>query len=176
MDYRRQYQPGGSYFFTVVTHNRRPILTTDENIDRLRSAFRQIQAKHPFHIDAIVVLPDHLHTIWRLPEGDADFSTRWRKIKHFFSVGVSQGVASVSKQRKREKGVWQRRFWEHGLRDENDRRRHMDYIHYNPVKHGLVSVRSRWPFSSFHRAVKMGWYEADWGISEPEKIRGMEWE
>ena len=176
MDYRRYYQAGGSYFFTVVTHNRRPILTTEENIQRLRKAFRHVQAKHPFHIDAIVVLPDHLHTLWRLPEGDADFSTRWRKIKHFFSIGVAKGVVSNSKQRRREKGVWQRRFWEHALRDEHDWRRHVDYIHYNPVKHGHVSLPAQWPFSSFHKAVKMGWYEMDWGASEPDMIRGMEME
>ena len=176
MDYRRYYQPGGSCFFTVVTHDRRPILTTEENIQRLRRAFRHVRTKHPFHIDAIVVLPDHLHTVWRLPEGDADFSTRWRKIKHYFSIGASKGVVSSSQQHKREKGVWQRRFWEHALRDEHDWRRHIDYIHYNPVKHGHVLTAGQWPFSSFHKAVKMGWYEPDWGASEPDVIRGIELE
>ena len=174
MDYRRLYQKGGWYFFTVVTHDRRPILTDQKNIARLRKAFRYVRAKHPFKIEAIVVLPDHLHTIWRLPNNDDDFSVRWRKIKHFFSISVNPGVTSDSKQRKREKGVWQRRFWEHALRSEEDWRRHIDYIHYNPVKHGYVSIPKEWQYSSFHRAVKKGWYDINWGDSEPSVIKNME--
>jgi putative transposase len=116
-------------------------------------------------MDAVVVLPDHLHCLWRLPERDSDFSTRWRLIKHFFSSGQKQNTP-----------IWQRRFWEHTIRDEEDWGRHVDYIHYNPVKHDLVSSPSEWEFSSFSRAVERGWYSAGWGAVEPVSIRGMHFE
>jgi putative transposase len=188
-EYRRLFQPGGCYFFTVVTEGRRPILI--ENIDRLRRAFRMGLARRPFQIDAIVVLPDHLHAIWRLPEGDSDFSTRWMHIKRCFSAGLDGGVRndgldgsmgtlrfahptfrpalqaapiSESKRKKREKGVWQRRFWEHAIRDEADWRRHMDYVHYNPVKHGYCAAPRDWRYGSFWRCVRAKLYEPDWGI------------
>jgi len=172
--YRRVFQPGGCYFFTLVTERRHPILI--DNIDRLRRAFRVGIERRPLHIDAIVVLPDHLHTIWRLPEGDADFSARWMHIKRAFSAGLdSQGV-SHSRRHKREKGIWQRRFWEHLIRDEADWRRHMDYIHYNPVKHGLCQAPRDWPHGSFRRCVAEGLYEPDWGRDMPADLRGVEWE
>jgi putative transposase len=115
-------------------------------------------------VDAIVVLPDHLHAIWTLPEGDADFAVRWRLIKSAFSRGMPHGERiSVSRAAKNERGFWQRRYWEHTLRDERDLARHMDYIHFNPVKHGLVARVRDWPYSSFHRMVKLGIYPADWG-------------
>jgi len=157
MQYRRFYQSGARYFFTVVTENREPLLI--ENIERLRAAFRLCLSRYPFEIEAIVVLPDHLHTVWRLPEGDANFSKRWMVIKRKFSAGLPSRVVSDSKTNKREKGVWQRRFWEHCIRDEHDWRQHVDYIHFNPVKHGYVSAPQDWLYSSFNQAVSKGWYE-----------------
>ncbi len=129
----------------------------------LRAAFRETRRRHPFTIDAIVVLPDHLHAVWTLPEGDADFATRWRLIKGDFSRRLPDGErVSASRRQKGERGVWQRRFWEHTLRDEDDFTRRVDYIHFNPVKHGHA-VRARdWPYSSFHRMVRLGIYPEDW--------------
>ncbi|APA66517.1 REP-associated tyrosine transposase [Janthinobacterium sp. 1_2014MBL_MicDiv] len=151
MRYRRAFQPGGSFFFTVVTAHRRPVFATATAVDFLRHAFRTVRHKRPFNIDAIVILPDHLHCIWTLPEGDADFMTRWRLIKTWFSKHA--GI----------KDTWQHRFWEHVLRDGRDLANHVDYIHYNPVKHGLVEQVIDWPYSSFHRYLKQGWCAADWG-------------
>jgi putative transposase len=178
MRYRRSYQPGGSYFFTLVTYRRQPLLSIPENIDRLRTAFKRETEKNPFTIDAIVILPDHLHTLWILPEGDHDYSSRWSRIKRYFSIGSvgAHALQSPSRSRKREKPVWQRRFWEHVIRDENDWRRHMDYIHYNPVKHGHVRMPGEWPYSSFARCVKKGWYPPDWGATEPENLKGINYE
>ena len=160
--YRRNFLPGGSYFFTVNLADRRRALLT-EHIDLLRAAFRQVRARHPFAIEAAVTLPDHLHAIWTLPNGDADFATRWRLIKSAFSRGLPRGERiSASRAAKDERGIWQRRYWEHTLRDEDDFVRHLDYIHFNPVKHGhAVRVRD-WPFSSFHRRVRLGAYPIDW--------------
>ena len=178
MRYRRCRQPGGCYFFTVVTYRRKRILTNEENVTRLRMAFLREKANHPFDIDAIVVLPDHIHAIWTLPSGDVDYSGRWNRIKRYFSVGVvdADSAPSQSRLQKREKAVWQRRFWEHTIRDEEDWRLHMDYIHYNPVKHGLVDLPGLWPYSSFGRCVKKGWYDPNWGSTIPESIRDMEYE
>ena len=173
MEFRRCYQPGGWYFFTVVTHARKPILTCPENITRLRQVLRHIKDKRPFVIDAIVILPDHIHTVWRLPQGDADFSTRWRMIKRDFSIAMQGNNVSRPHRVKGEKGVWQRRFREHAIRDEADWRRHVDYIHYNPVKHGYVDNPAAWPYSSFNLAVRKGWYPQDWGRQEPATTRGM---
>ncbi len=169
MQYRRAKIEGATYFFTVVTHNRRRFLTQPENIDLLRESFRYVMAKSPFTIDAISILPDHLHCIWTLPEGDADFSSRWRSIKSYFSRKCDvqyQGQISESRQKKQEKAIWQRRFWEHLIRDEEDYINHVDYIHYNPVRHGLVKAVKDWQYSSFHRYVKQGIYDENWGISE----------
>ena len=119
---------------------------------------------HPFQIDGIVILPDHLHTLWTLPEGDDDYSLRWRQIKSAFSRRLDEGeTVSASRSRKRERGVWQRRFWEHTIRDDEDFARHLDYIHYNPVKHGHVKRVADWPYSSFHRHVQQGIYSLEWG-------------
>jgi len=169
--YRRAYQAGGWYFFTVVTYGREKILTHPKGIERLREAFQQVMGKHPFSIDGIVVLPDHIHCLWRLPEDDADFSVRWRLIKRHYSIGFDAAVTG-----RREKRIWQPRFWEHLIRDEEDWRRHMDYVHYNPVKHGYVNAAGDWPYSSFKNAVKRGWYPANWGSLEPETISGMDME
>jgi len=163
MEYRRQFCPGGTFFFTVVTEKRRPILV--ENIDRLRAAVRRIRTDRPFEIEAAVVLPDHLHMVWTLPEGDSDYSTRWNLIKRCFSTGLPALTTSRSQRAKREKGLWQRRFWEHQIRDEQDWRNHLDYIHFNPVKHGYVQRAIDWPYSSFKRYVRQRFYESDWGQS-----------
>jgi putative transposase len=169
--YRRVRIPGGVYFFTVVTHQRAPIFTDPENVAHLREAFRKVMVARPFEMEAVVILPDHLHCLWRLPEGDDDFSGRWREIKKVASRGVNPTTNTRG-----ERPVWQRRFWEHAIRDEADWRSHMDYIHYNPVKHGLVTRPTDWPWSSFSRAVARGWYEPAWGESEPDNIVGMQLE
>jgi len=162
-NYRRHRIKGGCYFFTVVMADRSTSLLT-KHIDHLRAAFREVMAAHPFRVDAIVVLPDHLHCVWSLPDGDDDFSTRWRQIKSAFSRNIPHEAPRPDSQRKKgERGIWQRRFWEHTLRDEADYRRHIDYIHFNPVKHGHVGRVADWPHSSFHRFVKAGIYSADWG-------------
>jgi REP-associated tyrosine transposase len=160
--YRRNFIAGGSFFFTVNLAERRRHLLT-EHIDELRDAFRRVRRRHPFMIDAMVVLPDHLHAAWTLPEGDADFATRWQLIKSAFShsLPASERI-SDSRAARGERGIWQRRYWEHTIRDEGDFARHVDYIHINPVKHGLVTRVRDWPFSSFHRMVKLGVYPEDW--------------
>ena len=170
-NYRRVYLPGGVYFFTVVTLNRVPIFINEDRVEALRQAFRKVMAARPFEIDALVVLPEHLHCIWRLPEGDADYSSRWREIKK----AVSRQIG-MSTNARNERMVWQRRFWEHAIRDEEDWRRHMDYIHYNPVKHGLANRPGEWAWSSFCNAASKGWYEETWGANEPTTIAGMDCE
>jgi putative transposase len=167
-NYRRNFIAGGSFFFTVNLAERRLQLLT-EHIDELRAALRQTRQRFPFKIDAMVVLPDHLHAVWTLPEGDANFATRWRLIKSMFSRSLDTGEPiSDSRAAKGERGIWQRRYWEHAIRDENDFARHLDYIHINPVKHGLVSRVSDWPYSSFHRMVKLGIYPEDWAGVVPD--------
>jgi putative transposase len=161
-NYRRNFVPGGSYFFTVNLADRRLRLLT-ENIELLRAAFRYVRGRHPFGVEATVVMPDHLHAIWTLPEDDVDFAMRWRLVKAAFSRGLPGGEGvSMSRAAKGERGIWQRRYWEHTLRDEGDFARHVDYIHFNPVKHGHVSRVRDWPYSSFHRMVRLGVYPADW--------------
>ena len=163
-NYRRMRTAGGTWFFTVVTANRRRILASQRAIAVLRESVAEVRSSLPFTVDAWVVMPDHLHAIWSLPEGDADFSKRWGRIKSAFTKRC--GARHVSEAR-RYAGIWQPRFWEHLVRDENDFAMHMDYLHYNPVKHGLVDRVSEWPWSSFHRCVQRGIYAADWGQSEP---------
>jgi putative transposase len=157
-----KFIPGGGYFFTVNLSDRRRRLLT-EHIELLRRAVRRTQERHPFTIEAMVVLPDHLHAIWLLPEGDADFSMRWRLIKTEFSRALPAGErVSQSRADKGERGIWQRRYWEHTLRNAEDLARHTDYIHFNPVKHGHVGRVADWPYSSFHRMVREGIYPASW--------------
>jgi putative transposase len=161
-NYRRNAISGGSFFFTVNLAERRRRLLTD-NIDLLRTAFRDVRRRHPFGIEAIIILPDHLHAIWTLPENDSDFALRWRLIKRAFSRGLPAGERiSASRASKGERGIWQRRYWEHTLRDEADFEKHVNYIHFNPVKHGHVSRVRDWPHSSFHRMVRLGIYPLDW--------------
>ncbi len=150
--YRRNFIPGGCFFFTVNLADRRLRLLT-EHVEALRSAFRETRQRHPFATDAVVVLPDHLHAVWTLPEGDRDFATRWRLIKSKFSRNIAVGESiSASRAAKRERGIWQRRYWEHTIRDEDDLARHVDYVHINPVKHGLVHESAIGPI---HRST--GW-------------------
>ncbi len=161
-DYRRAKVPGGTYFFTVAIAERRRSLLTD-HIDDLRHAFRVAHAARPFVVDAIVVLPDHLHCVWTLPPDDADFPVRWAHIKQAFSCRIPWGEPRrASRIAKRERGLWQRRYWEHLIADEDDLKHHVDYIHYNPVKHGHVTKVADWPHSSFHRYVRSGLYPFDW--------------
>ncbi len=161
-EYRRHFVPGGTYFFTVNLAERSQRLLV-EHIALLRRAFAETRREHPLELDAVVILPDHLHAILTLPPGDADFSVRWRKIKARFSRGLPRAERrSASRIGKGERGIWQRRFWEHAIRDEEDLRRHMDYIHYNPVKHGHCRRVVDWPYSTFHRYVASGVYALDW--------------
>lgn len=163
-DYRRVYIPGATWFFTVNLAERHGNRLLVERIDALRAAFAAVMEKHPARIDAIVVLPDHLHCLWTLPPGDTDFSTRWNLIKGGFSRGIDKRERiSASRAKRGERGIWQRRFWEHLIRDETDFQRHMDYIHWNPVKHGWVRAVADWPYSSFHRLVRLGTYPGNWG-------------
>jgi REP-associated tyrosine transposase len=161
-NYRRARFDGSMFFFTVVLADRSSTLLVSE-IDRLRRAYSAVQERHPFDTVAICILPDHVHAIWSLPSGDADFPTRWNSIKGGFSRGLDARPRSPSKIVKREKGIWQRRYWEHAIRDEADYERHVDYIHFNPVKHGYVSRVADWPYSSFHRYVERNELPSDWG-------------
>ncbi|WP_305908080.1 transposase [Methylomarinum sp. Ch1-1] len=163
-EYHRLYIPGASWFFTVVVADRKKRSLLLDNIATLRQAFRYVKQRHPFNIDAVVVLPDHLHCMWTLPEGDSDFSTRWNLLKGHFSRSLEEGERVINSRSKRgERGIWQRRFWEHMIRDQVDFNQHVDYIHWNPVKHGYVAKVSDWPYSSFHRYVKAGIYSENWG-------------
>lgn len=162
-DYRRNRVEGGTYFFTVAIAQRHLELLV-QHIDLLKAALRDEKKYAPFINLGFVVLPDHLHAIWRLPRGDADYSSRWRRIKSSFSRALPKGEpVSNSRISKGERGIWQRRFWEHTIRNEEDLQRHLDYVHYNPVKHGLVSSAADWPHSTFHKYVARGKYSRDWG-------------
>lgn len=159
---------GSMFFFTLVTQNRRPILTTPLGRRCLREAIAYCRTRHPFDVTAIVLLPDHLHAVLDFPLGDNDYSTRLRLIKSRFSTlwirrGGSEVVVNASRKRRQERGIWQRRFYEHTCRDEEDVRRCIDYIHVNPLKHGLVARVIDWKWSSFHRYLKEGYYGPEWG-------------
>ncbi len=166
--YTRAFIPGGTFFFTVNLADRSKTLLTDHT-DKLRDNLRIVRDRHPFHIDAIVILPDHLHAIWTLPPGDADYPVRWALIKAGFSRGLPR-IERIGSSRiaKGERGIWQRRYWEHQIRDESDYARHIDYIHYNPVKHGYVKSPIDWPQSSIHRYVREGILPSDWGANYAE--------
>jgi REP-associated tyrosine transposase len=161
-NYRRAFVPGGCWFFTVNLLERRQRLLVD-HADALRNAFEETRKKYPFDIVAIVVLPDHLHAVWSLQPGDADFSTRWRLIKARFAKALpKQEWLSAVRQARNERGIWQRRFWEHLIRNDADYARHIEYCYINPVKHGLVARVQDWPHSSFHRDVRRGIFPLDW--------------
>ena len=176
-DYRRWYLPGATYFFTLITCNRQPLFWNSAGREVLGRVMREVCQEQPFSTRAIVLLPDHLHTIWTLPTGDCDYSTRWRKIKGRFAsrwvdVGGLEVLPSLSRIAKGERGVWQRRFWERSVRDEVELERLCDYIHFNPVKHGHAGRPQDWPWSSFHRFVRSGDYSADWGRQLPDDHYG----
>jgi len=177
-NYRRS-RDGNCYFFTVITGLRRCVFDSEKARLALHSAIEMARAKRPFAIEAMVLLPDHLHCVWTLPEGDNDYSTRWASIKSAFSRKADEflviGRVSGSMRNKRERGVWQRRFWEHQIRDDDDFRAHCDYIHYNPVKHGLAMSPWDWEFSTFRRFVGLGIYDRMWGgagLQLPEIVSG----
>jgi putative transposase len=153
--YRRNLVPGGTFFFTVALADRRSSTLVD-HISSLPAAFRVTRSERPFTIDAVVILPEHLHAIITLPPDDFDHSGRWRRIKSYFTRHVVARGVAVERNHKGEYALWQRRFWEHTIRDENDFARHVDYVHFNPTKHGLVSRVSNWPHSSFHQYVRNG--------------------
>jgi putative transposase len=168
MRYRRVVAKGGTYFFTLNLADRSSALLV-QHVAVLRRVIQQVRSAHPFEIQAIVVLPDHLHTIFTLPPGDAEYGMRWSLIKAGFSRGFSAGEqVSSSRLHKRERGIWQRRYWEHQIRDERDLQQHVDYIHYNPVKHGYVSQAAQWPYSSLHRYATRRWLTVRWGTGEAE--------
>ena len=167
--YRRANQAGATYFFTVVTYQRRTFLCNDDVLLALRCAIDKTRAQYPFTIDAWVILPDHMHTIWTLPPDDADFAIRWQLIKRYVTLACGAALhrpnlMTPSKIKHRESTLWQRRYWEHQIRDDEDYAKHMDYVHFNPVKHGLVQSAVDWPHSSFHRYMKQGIYTKDWAL------------
>lgn len=165
-NYRRIHTPGATWFFTVNLAERIHNALLVDQIDVLRQAFRYVKQRHPFDINAIVVMPDHLHCILTLPEGDTDFSIRWNLLKGQFSRSIEKGERiSASRVSKRERGIWQRRFWSHLITDQEDFNRHVDYIHWNPVKHGWSKQAADWPYSSFHHYVRLGVYALTWGCA-----------
>jgi len=165
VQYRRNVVPGGTFFFTVALADRRSTTLLD-HISTLRFAFRKARSERPFKIDAIVVLPEHLHAILTLPEGDPDFSHRWRRIKAIFTQRVLYQGEIIRQRDRTGRTLWQRRFWEHTIRDDSDFSRHADYIHINPTKHGLVANPADWPHSSLHRFIRRGIVPPDWGNAE----------
>jgi len=168
VNYRRNFVPGGTFFFTVTLADRRSKALVDR-IDLLRNALRAARRERPFLIDAVVVLPDHLHAIFTLPPGDSDFSGRWRRIKGHFSSALIDVSMELKRRPNGDLALWQRRFWEHTIRDEGDFARHIDYIHFNPVKHVLVQRVRDWPYSSFHRYVREGTLPDDWAGDASER-------
>jgi putative transposase len=167
-EYRRIRTKGATYFFTVVTHERQPILCLPESLKAMQTVFADVARRFPFGMDAWVVLPDHIHVIWTLPEADSNYSTRWAMIKkditkHLRSSVYTDAASTESRAHHRDGSVWQRRFWEHQIRDEPDYRSHLDYIHFNPVRHGLAAGPREWKCSSFRKWVALGGYEEDWG-------------
>jgi putative transposase len=178
-EYRRAFLRGGTYFFTVVTYNRLPIFSAKPSVHLLNWCFDQTTGILPFKIEALVILPDHLHTIWTLPDNDSDFSTRWKLIKGTFSkhyAGIRTKDTPESMTRKGEKAIWQRRFWEHVIRSEEDFERHCDYIHHNPVKHGFVKSPIEWENSTFEDFVGRGLYPPEWGGEIGKEIADLNFE
>ena len=167
-DYRRYYVPGGTYFFTLKTENNAPVFHDISAVRLLGNIMRQEQQSYPFNVIAMVLLPDHLHAVWTLPSGDINYPKRWGRIKSAFTKqhlqdgGVEQ-LVSTSKQKYRRRGIWQRRYWEHTIIDEHELSAYVDYIHWNPIKHGYVTRAIDWPHSSFHRYLKSNSYPPNWG-------------
>ena len=162
-DYRRAWHPGGTYFFTVNLLQRQGNDLLTRHIELLRTVVKSVRQRHPFKIHGWVVLPEHLHCVIELPPDDADYSMRWQLIKMDFSKALPRTERlSAVRARRGERGIWQRQYWEHLIRDERNYRAHMDYVHINPVKHGLVECVADWPYSTFHRMVAEGIYPANW--------------
>lgn len=173
-EYRRIKTPGGTFFFTVVTYGRRQLLTNPEVRQALREGIIKVRQSLPFAIEAWVLLPDHLHAIWTLPGNDDGNAARWAVIKSWVTKkcnNLFNSEMNINKSRKnrQEGGIWQRRFWEHVIRDDQDFHRHLDYLHWNPVKHGYVETPMAWPYSTIHRFVAQGLYPSNWGGGEIEK-------
>jgi putative transposase len=161
VNYRRLKITGATYFFTVTLYDRTSTLLTD-HVDLLQTAMQQTKSQHPYQTKAFVILPDHLHVIWQLPPRDDNFSIRWKKIKTHFTRNLIKRGFFVTKNHRNEYNVWQRRFWEHVIRNEDDYKNHINYIHYNPIKHHLVTRTRDWPHSSFHHFVRKGLLPIDW--------------
>jgi putative transposase len=180
-NYRRVKVEGGTYFFTVVTYNRLPILTKENSRAILHDAWQNTNQRFPFETLAVCLLPDHIHCIWKLPEGDANYSVRWKEIKRLFTKNYLKEIGpgeerNESRLKRDEAAIWQRRFWEHLIEDDIDLETHLDYIHYNPVKHGYVNRPTDWEFSSFHRLVKESIYDNDWVGGEEGRLQRYCWE
>jgi putative transposase len=174
-EYRRFDLPGATWFFTVNLAERSGNRRLVDHVEELRAAFRRTLSTRPFRIDAIVVLPEHLHSIWTLPEGDDDFSTRWRMIKEHFSRAMPHDERiTQSRARRRERGIWQRRFWARALTSQADCNVHMDYVHWNPVKHGYVLRPIDWPYTSLGRLIEAGVYEREWALAGEQVIEAGE--
>ena len=181
-NYRRLFVPGGIFFFTVVTCHRYPFFRDAKARELLGDAIRTVQQVAPFQLTAIVLLWDHLHCLWELPPGDSDYPSRWKAIKDQFTtdwlaIGGHEEPITPSQKRRGHRGIWQRRYWEHTVRDEIDFERRFDYVHFNPVKHEYVRHPADWPFSSFHRWVDFGHYPRGWATSaEPPQLAGLDYE
>jgi len=187
-NYKRAISPARTYFFTAVTYNRIPWFKLDIARTALRDSIKKVRLKQPFTIEAWVLMPDHMHCIWTMPHGDQDYSTRWRLIKTFTTRRIvdfsesGDGISGMTEQsngalasrvKRGEKNIWQRRFWEHAIRDEKDLKAHLDYIHYNPVKHGLTKSPAAWPYTTFHKFVSEHKYEKEWGTFKEPEISGV---
>ncbi|MDO9087695.1 MAG: transposase [Anaerolineaceae bacterium] len=180
-EYRRLRINAGTYFFTVVTYNRIPLFNRPQCRDILHSAWLDTQRRFPFETKAICLLPDHLHCIWQLPEDDVNYSIRWKEIKRLFTIQYLVGIGpgekrNESRQKRGEAAIWQRRFWEHTIMDDEDFGRHFDYIHYNPIKHGYVEKASDWKWTSLHKYIKEGVYDNDWVGGDEGRIQSLDWE
>ena len=163
--YRRNFLPGGTFFFTLTLRDRRSSLLV-EHIDALRESFRVARERHPFIIDAIVIMPEHLHMVMTLPPDDTKYDTRLRFVKSRFTRALVQRGVALARNARGEYNLWQRRFWEHTIRDDTDLQHHVDYIHFNPVKHGHTTRAVEWPHSSIHRYIRMGWLNANWATQD----------
>ncbi len=180
-EYRRNRIEGGTYFFTVVTYQRRPILTSTTARKLLHKAWEDTKGRFPFETIAVCLLPDHLHSIWKLPEGDSNYSIRWKEIKGLFTKSYLKEIGpgeerNASRIKRKEATIWQRRFWEHTIENGDDLVTHFDYIHFNPVKHGLVEHVVDWEWSSFHRYVKEGIYQDDWAGGDYGRVQGLNYD
>ncbi len=177
-DYRRYYVPGGTFFLTIVTWHRQRIFSNPQHAALLGEVWRHVERKYPFVTDAICLLPDHIHCLITLPDRDEDYPSKIQMIKSLFTKRYlallpNRLVENESHTRRREANVWQRRYWEHTIRDQADYDAHLDYIHYNPVKHGYVTRAMDWQWSSIARYVRDGVYDQDWGVAEPERIKSI---